>query len=372
MGYLDNASTTKPHNEVLVAMCDEQTFGNPSSVHKFGQNSSMVIKNAREILSKKINCQPEEIIFTSGGTESINTAIFGAVTKLKKRGNHIISSQIEHTATLNTLKELENRGFEVEYLKPTKDGKIDPKSFANAVREDTILASFMMINNEIGSENDIAKLCKIFKEKTKFGLFHTDAVQALCKTKIDVKNLGVDFLSVSGHKIHGPKGVGALYIKKGTNIPPTIFGGNQQYGIRSGTENTHGINGFSKAIEINNIHDDLSHIESLNQYLKVSLERHFSDDIFYYNGKSDTPYIVNFSIKGIKSEVALRVLEQHEIYVSSGSACTKGKLSYVLLAMEIDRKIADGSIRISFSFNNTKEDIDMLIRGLTVCVEMFK
>lgn len=372
MAYLDNASTTKPYDEVCDTIYNtmKENYGNPSSLHKIGRNALDILNDCKKQFKQSIGS--DEIIFTSGGTESINTALFSTCKKLGKRGKHIISTSIEHTATINVLKELESRGFEVTFVPPTKEGNIDVDLFASLVREDTILASVMMVNNEIGSLLPIKELNRVFKEKSKCGLFHVDAVQAFCKVPINVLDLDIDLMSVSAHKINGPKGVGALYVKKGTNLPPFVYGGGQQKDFRSGTENTASIAGFSKAIEINHKKYDHNYIKMLADYLDESLVKHFADDNFCYNGVSDIPYIKNFSIPGIKSEVALRVLENHGTYVSSGSACSKGKISYVLLNMEIDKKIADGSIRVSFSMENTKDDIDLLVRGLTECVNMFK
>ncbi|MFI3227633.1 MAG: cysteine desulfurase family protein [Clostridia bacterium] len=373
MGYLDNSATTKVYKEVADVVYDVMinNYGNPSSLHKIGRDAKEILDNSSKNFAKTINCKPDEVIFTSGGTESINTAAFSTCKKLGKRGKHIVATEIEHSATINVFKELRDRGFEVDFIKPTADGSIDVELFASAIREDTIFASVMMVNNEIGSILPIKELCKVFKEKSKFGLFHVDAVQAFCKIPIDVQALGIDLMSVSGHKIGAPKGVGALYIKKGSNLPPYIYGGGQQREFRSGTENLASIAGFSKAIDINREKYDSKYIEKLANYLDEMLAHHFADNNFCYNGKADIPNIRNFSIPKIKSEVALRVLESHGTYVSSGSACTKGKISYVLLNMGIDKTIADGSIRVSFSMENTKDDIDLLIRGLTQCVNMF-
>ena len=373
MAYLDNASTTKTYDEVASEMMKVLTedFGNPSSLHKMGRDSKKIVDDSKKILAKTINANPDEIIFTSGGTESINTALMSVCKKLDKRGKHIVASEIEHSATINVLKELRDRGFEVDFIKPTKDGNIDVETFKSAIREDTILASFMLVNNEIGSVLPIKELNKALKEKSKFGVFHVDAVQALCKIPIDTRDLGIDLMSFSGHKIGASKGMGALFMKKGTNIPPYIYGGGQQGGFRSGTENTPAIKGFAKALEINKEKYDEEYIQGLADYLDEMLVSHFEDDNFCYNGVSNVPYIKNFSIPKVKSEVALRVLESHGVYVSSGSACSKGKISYVLLNMEINPKIADSSIRVSFSMDNTKDDIDLLIRSLTECVEMF-
>lgn len=374
MAYLDNASTTKP----FVEVCDEvyktlkENYGNPSSLHKLGRNSANEILNSAKVLASEINAKPAEIVFTSGATESINTAIWGTLGKLSKRGKHIITTQIEHSATLNIMHELKLRGYEIEYVIPDENGRISVKEFASRVREDTILASVIMVNNEIGSKIDIKGLCEAFKAKSKCGFFHVDAVQALCKISIDVKELNVDLMSFSAHKIHGPKGVGALYVKEKSNIKPLIYGGGQQSDLRSGTENLAGIVGFKKAIEINQKTYNKQHMIMLCEYLEMLLERYFADDGYVFNGESDTKAIINFAINGVKSEVALRVLESHEVYVSSGSACNKTKLSHVLIAMGIKPEIVDSSIRVSFCMDNTKEDIDMLIRGLTDCVSMFK
>ncbi len=373
MAYLDNASTTKVYKEVadVITQVLLENYGNPSSLHEMGRHAKLVLDNSSKNFAKTINAKPEEIFFTSGGTESINTACFSTCKKLGKRGKHILASEIEHSSTINVLKELRDRGFEVDFIKPTKDGNIDVNSFASAVREDTIFASFMLVNNEIGSVFPIKELNRVFKEKSKFGIFHVDAVQAFCKMPIDVQNLGVDLMSFSGHKIGASKGVGALYIKKGLNLPPYIYGGGQQRDFRSGTENVASIAGFSKAIDITKEKYNEKYIQELADYLHEKLKENFSQYNFCYNGKADIPYIRNFSIPKIKSEVALRILESHNVDVSSGSACSKGKISYVLLNMEVDKVTADSSIRVSFSMDNTKDDIDLLIQGLHQCVKTF-
>ncbi len=374
MVYLDNASTTKPYKEVadVIYEINTEKFGNASSLHILGRTGKKIIDDARKVLATEINAKPSEVIFTSGGTESINTALFSVINKLGKRGKHIISTEIEHTATKNLLKELANRGFEVEFVKPTKEGSIDVETFKNAVREDTILASFMLVNNEIGSIFPVNELVKAFKEKSKIGLIHIDAIQALGKMPVDAKIIDCDLMSFSAHKLGGPKGTGALYVKEGTNLNPVIFGGGQEFGLRSGTENIAGIAGFAKALEIYKNEYDPLHIEKLYNHLDKLLVQYFADDEFRYNGKSDIKSIVNFSIPTIKSEVALRVLESHEVYVSAGSACSKGKVSYVLSALGVERKYAEGALRVSFSMENKTTDIDQLVRALVYVVDMMK
>lgn len=374
MIYLDNASTTKPFLEVCDIVYENMKvgFGNPSSVHKIGRNSLDLILESKKIIAKKISASPSEIIFTSGATESINTAIFGTLGKLAKRGNHIITTEIEHSATLSSMHELKLRGFEIDYIKPDINGHINVMEFEKLVREDTILASIIMVSNEIGSLQNIKKLNEVFKKKTKFGFFHTDAVQGFCKIDINVSDLGIDLMSVSGHKVHGPKGIGALYIRENTNIKPLIFGGSQQSDYRAGTENVSGILGFAKAVEIYDEKCDKTHISSLNAYLKETLVGNFSKYGVQFNGSDDVKNIVNFSIPKIKSEVALRVLESHEIYVSASSACNKGKLSHIVKALGLPNHIVDSALRVSFYTENTTNDIDKLIDALKICVQMFE
>lgn len=374
MIYLDNASTTKTYDLVAKDMLDVliNNFGNPSSLHKVGRDAKKIVDEGKKILAKTINCLDNEIYFTSGGTESINTAIMSVCKKYQKRGKHIIAFANEHSASINILKELIDRGFEVDFIKPNKNGNIDIDEFKKYIRNDTILASFMLVNNEIGSKLPIKEMNSIFKSISKFGVFHVDAVQALCKIDINIKDLDIDLMSFSGHKIGACKGIGALYIKKNLNLPPYIYGGGQQDGMRSGTENTVGIKAFTKAIEINKLEYNKDYIKELANYLDMQLKENFNYVNFCYNGVSDIDYIQNFSIPNIQSEVALRILESYDIYVSAGSACSKGKISYVLLNMDIPKDIANSALRISFNMDNTKDDIDKLINALKICVETFK
>lgn len=366
MHYLDNSATTKVLEQAaqiaMKCMCED--FGNPSSQHSMGNKSAKILKTAREQVAKALCAQPSEVYFTSGGTESINTAIFGTAKKYGKRGKHIISTNIEHSATLKSLKQLESEGFEVTYLNADQNGHIDIEEFKSQIRDDTILFTCMLVNNEIGSVLPVAEMGKILKQKCPNALFHIDAVQGLFRLDITPSKWKCDFLSVSGHKIGATKGIGALYVAKNVKIPPFLHGGNQENGMRSGTEAMPAIASFGVACEIRmqSMKQDITHVEMLAQYLDEQMAEKVPFAV--KNGESDVPHVQNYSIDGCKSEVLLRVLEMNEVYVSAGSACAKGHESHVLKAIGLSAKRMDTAIRISFAPTNTKEDIDALITAI--------
>ena len=341
-------------------MCN--IYGNPSSLHTMGIEAEKELETARSIIAKTIGCECDELFFTSGGTEANNTAILGTVKALKRRGNKIVTSAIEHSSIMESMAYLENEGFQVTYLTPDENGVIPMDKIKEAVDDKTILVSVMMANNEVGSINDIAKIRKIVTAKKSPALIHTDAVQAFGKLNIKVKKLDVDLMTISSHKIHGPKGVGALYIKKGKRILPIHFGGEQEKKIRPGTEALPLIGAFGVAVSELEIDKNYQLVQELNDYAKAKLS---SIDSVTLNSKDNAlPYILNISVKGIRSETMLHHLAQNNVYVSSGSACAKGKPSHVLSAMGVSRDSADSALRISFSKLNTKDDIDALVEHI--------
>jgi len=364
MVYLDNSATTKPCEKAIKYINNAltETWGNPSSLHTLGFEAEMVMTDAREVMAKSISASADEIIFTGSGTEANNTAIMTALAK-KSGGNRIITTAVEHPSVLNTVKRLEKDGFEIIKLDIGKDGKISLSQLEENLNSKTVLVSIMLVNNEIGTIQPVADAVKLIKKEAPRALVHCDAVQAYGKIPINVKKLGVDMLSASGHKIHGPKGIGFLYCKKGTAFPPFITGGGQEKGRRSGTESVPLIAGLKGAVE------DLPDINK--QYEKMAVIRDYAVnkfmefDFISVNSPQDAiPYILNISVPGYRSETLLHFLESKEIYVSSGSACAKGEQSYVLSALGLDKRYSDSALRLSFSRDNKKEDIDLLLSAL--------
>lgn len=365
MHYLDHAATTAvlPEAAAIAYKVMTEQFGNPSSVHKMGIEASGVVETARKHTAAILHAEPSEIIFTSCGTEASNTAIYGTCRR-KGRGNHIITTAIEHAATWNTVKQLEQEGFDVTYLQPDETGHISISDLRDAVRPDTVLFTCMLANNEIGTILPVKEFGKILKKKAPNALFHIDAVQGLARIPIKPKLWNADFISVSGHKIGAPKGIGALYIRKGVHIAPLMLGGGQERGMRSGTEPVPNIAAFGEAcrIRLEQMEENYRKVEALSSQLKEGIARRFPWAV--YNGKNDIPHVINISFPGCKSEVLLRVLEMHEVYVSSGSACAKGKASHVLAAMNLSHTRIDSALRVSLSPSNTAEDIDALLDAL--------
>lgn len=365
--YLDHAATTPIAPEVYEEMKLYLTkyYGNPSSVYSTGQEAAHVVSKAREKVANIINAEVNEIIFTSGGTESDNTAIKGTALALKDKGRHIITSTIEHPAVLHTCEQLERHfGFDITYLDTDKQGFVNPEDIRKAIRKDTILVSIMMANNEIGTIQDIKKIAEIVKEKNIY--FHTDAVQALGQIPIDVKELGVDLLSISSHKVYGPKGIGALYVRKGVKILPLLSGGAQERKRRGGTENVAGIIGFGKALELagDNLEERAAYLRKLRDRLINGIEENIDKVIL--NGPRDErrlPNNVHFCFRYVEGEAILLNLDMLGIAGSSGSACSSGSLdpSHVLLSIGHSHEIAHGSLRLSLGLGNTVEDIDFVI-----------
>ncbi len=365
MHYLDHSATTfvlKEAAEAAVRVMTEQ-FGNPSSVHKMGIEASGILEAARANAAAILGASPSEITFTSCGTESINTAIFGAAHR-RGRGKHIITTAIEHSATLNACKRLEQEGFEVTYLEADETGHVRLSDLREALRPDTILLTCMLVNNEVGTVLPVKEFGNLLKKKCPHALFHIDAVQGLARMPIKPKLWNADFISVSGHKIGAPKGIGALYIKKGVHIAPLLYGGGQERGMRPGTEALPNIAAFGTACQLRmeQLNDNAAKVQELADYLDAQIAERFPWAV--QNGTPDVPYVRNYSFPGCKSEVLLRVLEMHEIYVSSGSACNKGRASHVLAAMKIPHENIQSALRISFSPSNTAEDIDALLNAV--------
>ena len=373
--YLDNSSTTRPYREVVDAMADTMynNFGNPSSLHRRGIEAEKLIKSARIALAEAIKADPEEIFFTSGGTEADNLALRGAAAA--NRGRHIISTQVEHPAVLNTLESLKNSGFIIEYAPVNKNGEVDIERYKRLIRNDTILVTAMLVNNETGTIQPVEEMCRILKSVNPNAVFHIDAVQALGKIPFTVSSTGADMISLSSHKIHGPKGVGALYVRRGTRISPILFGGGQQGNLRPGTENVHGIYGFGIATEMatKDLYTKMTKVRALRNRLRDGIIREISD-ISVNTPENSAPHILNVSFRGTRSEVLLHTLENDGIYVSSGSACSSHKKgpSYVMTAIGLDSQLIDGTLRFSLSEFNTEEEIDYVLDRLKMAVSSLR
>lgn len=374
--YLDNAATTKIDSSVLSDMvdCYKNQFGNASSIYKIGRDARACVENSREVIAKILNAKPEEIYFTSGGSEADNMAVKGIAHAYKNKGKHIITSKIEHPAVLETCKALEKEGFSVTYLNVDSNGIVDLEELKSAIRPDTILISIMFANNEIGTIEPIKEIGKVAKEHNV--IFHTDAVQAVGTLKIDVKDLNIDAMSLSGHKFYGPKGIGALYLRQGIIIDKLICGGHQEKNRRAGTENVPAMVGMAKAMEL--AYADLEENEKRIKELRDYYEESIIEKIPYIklNGDKNNrlPGTSNISFRFIEGEGLLLNLDLKGICASSGSACTSGSLdpSHVLLAIGLSHEVAHGSLRISIGRNNTKDEIDYLIDSLVEIVERLR
>ncbi len=372
--YFDNAATTKPCPEAIAAMVNAlgEDYGNPSSGYELGRRAGAVLRDSREAVARAMGAKSEEIFFTSGGTEGDNWAIRASAHLMRHRGKHIITGETEHDAVRATMKHLEDEGWEVTYLKPDGDGRITSDAVSGALREDTVLVSLMLVNNEIGSVNPISEISAAVKAAGCPAIIHTDAVQGFLKIPFTPSKLGVDLVTVSSHKIHGPKGSGALYIRKGQRLPQLLFGGGQENGIRPGTEAMPAISGFAAAAKVGKEHfkENVEIMSSVKEHTLDRLRAAIPGIITI--GKSESPHIVNISLPGYRSEVLMNYLDAQGIAVSKSSACKKGGRSHVLEAMRLPSEVIDGAIRLSFSRYSTLEEGDYFAEKLSEAVSMLK
>ncbi len=372
--YFDNASTTRVRQEVADLMMTVMTedYGNPSSSHAMGRKAKAVLDLSRKCLAGALGADANEIYFTSGGTEADNWAILGGAESCVRRGRHIIVAQIEHDAIRKPASILESKGWEVTYLAPDKTGHITVESFASALREDTVLASVMLVNNETGAINPIEEMTREIKQRNLSTLFHTDAVQGFMKVPFTVKSLGADMISMSAHKIHGPKGIGALYIRKGIKLPPLLFGGGQERGMRSGTEALPSIAAFCEAVRLAALERESTSaaVREVHDFTVSQLRDKLPEAVILSGGSSGySPYILSLSLAGFKSEVLMNYLEAEGISVAKSSACKKGARSHVLEAMKLPNDIIDGALRVSFSRYSTKEEAAYFVDRLTAAAQ---
>ena len=377
--YLDNSATTMCYPDVaeLTNTIMTQDYGNPSSMHHKGLVAERYVRSATEKIAVTLRADSSEILFTSGGTESDNLALIGVARANVRMGRHLITTGIEHPAILETMKYLESEGFEVTFLPVDENGIVRLEDLENAIRSDTILVSMMYVNNEIGAVEPIAEAGALIKRVNPRTIFHVDAVQGYGKFRICPKNMGIDLMSVSGHKIHGPKGVGFLYIRSGAKISPILYGGGQQKGMRSGTENVPGIAGLARAAE--EIYSDFdkenARMRDLKNYFVHALSEKLED--IRFNGKTNeesAPHIISVSIRGVRAEVLLHALEDKEIYVSAGSACASNRphVSETLKAIHLENELLESTLRLSMSVFTTKEQMDYTIQALCDIVPMLR
>ncbi len=368
--YFDNSATTKVFDCVkdIVVKTMIEDYGNAASKHTKGVKAEQYIKEARAIIAKTLKVQEKEIVFTSGGSESNNMALIGAAMANRRRGNHIISSNVEHSSVYNTLGVLQEQGFEITYLPVNHQGHIDLEQLKDSLRSETILVSVMYVNNEVGSVEPVEEISKIIKKTYPDILFHVDAIQAYGKYEIRPKRQGIDLLSVSGHKFHGPKGTGFLYINEKAKVKPLIYGGGQQKGMRSGTENVPGVAGMGAAAkEIYERHrEKVDSLYGLKDYFMKRLEEIDGCVINSQPGRESAPQIVSVSFQGVRSEVLLHALEEREIYVSSGSACSSNHpgVSGTLKGIGVKQELLDATLRFSFGMFNKSEEIDYAVQVL--------
>lgn len=363
--YLDNSATTQVLPSVaqkaMEMMVEE--FGNPSSLHTKGFRARKLLEEARGLVADRLGAQPEEITFTSGGTESNNLALFGAAQARCRLGNKIVTTAAEHDSVLNPCHALEKQGFEVVYLKPDATGRLPEDALMDAIDEKTILVSVMLVNNETGAIFPVQAAGRAIRRKKAPALLHVDAVQGFGKLPFTVKKLGVDLLTLSGHKIHGPKGIGALYVKKGVRILPQALGGGQERGMRSGTESVPLICALGEAVrQLPQPEEALSQVRKLNALLREKLEQ--LPGVVIHSPEDGLPYVLNFSAGRVRGETMLHFLAERGVYVSSGSACGKAKPSHVLESMGLPKEQVESALRVSFSRFSTQEDVDALVEGL--------
>ncbi|MGF7186566.1 cysteine desulfurase [Desulfitispora alkaliphila] len=365
--YFDNSATSPVDPEVVkvITKCYQEDFGNPSSLHKMGLKAERLVEQSRKLVARQINCNPQEIVFTSGGTESNNIAIKGAAFAKAKRGKHIITTKVEHSSVLAPIEQLVEQGYSVTYVSVDQNGLVNLDELKNAIRPDTTLISVMFVNNELGTIQPIAEIGEIVANSENKPLLHVDAVQAMGKMRINLGELPVDLLSFSGHKFHGPKGIGGLYVRKGLKIQSQIVGGGQEGDYRAGTENVPGIVGMAKALEISagNL-DKAEEVGKLRQRMIDIIDGELTDITINSNSQNSIPFILNISFPGVKGEVLLHYLEGEGIYVSTGSACSSRSrsVSHVLSAIGLNDEEMEGAIRFSFSHYNTLEQAEKAAR----------
>ena len=374
--YFDNSATTRPTEKSVEAMINAVTdnYGNPSSLHEIGDRANRLLEESRKTVADFMRCKPGEVYFTASGTESNNMALFGAAMAMRGKGRKIVSTDLEHPSVTEPLNQLEQQGFQVVRLSADPEtGSISEKALFDAIDENTVLVSMMLVNNETGSIQPVSSIRKAIRRKKSPALIHCDAVQAFGKIPVGLKELGVDLISVSSHKVHGPKGCGVLCVKDGVRIKPLILGGGQEQGLRSGTQAVPAIAGFAAAVkELDSIDENLKYVSELRNRFVNGLKNSSKSDAFYFNSKDEAlPYIVNLSVKGVPSEVMRNQLSEHNIYVSTGSACSKGHRSPVLTSLNLPSEIIDSALRFSFSRFNTEEEIDYAVRCLEESVDRF-
>ncbi len=366
MIYLDNSATTKPCAAALEAMTNALTtqWGNPSALYDFGLDAARALRTARGQVAAAMGAEPGRVFFTSGGTEADNWAVFSSAKKLGKRGKHIITTAVEHHAILNCMKELEAQGYAVTYLQPDGEGRISLDALSQALTKDTILVSVMMVNNETGAAMPIAQMAKLVHRVCPEAIFHTDAVQGFLKVPFQAKSLGADLISVSSHKIHGPKGAGALYISpRLKSFPALLLGGGQEGGFRSGTEGTPAIFGFAAACAVGQatFREDIAQEKALLDRLVTEIS---ALDGLYINGCHEAPHILSLSVPGVPTQNTINILQDKGICVSAGSACAKGHRSHVLTAMNLSPERMDGSFRVSLCRDTTWAELEVLLDTL--------
>ena len=364
--YFDNAASTVVCEEAPEAMLRvmREDYGNPSSMHEQGRRAFRAIEQARKSIADALGAKTKNVLFTSGGTEANNLAVLGTADRLSHRGKHIITSAIEHSAVLEPIKKLETSGFEVSYLMPDENGRITPDSFAAALRDDTVFASVMLVNNEVGTLNPVKDYSDEIKRRNLGTLLHTDAVQGLCKIPFSVSSLGADLIAVSSHKLHGPKGVGALYFSDRVKLSPLLLGGQHESGKRAGTEALPAAVGFGKAVKLgmSDFSDTFARVKELREYAVRSIKSTLTDAVIIGDGSS--PFLLCLSLPGFKGEVLMNYLDGEGIYVSRGTACKKGARSRVLEAMKLHNEVIDGALRVSFSRYSTKGEVERFVEVL--------
>lgn len=369
--YFDNAATTRVRHEAAERMCRvmEECYGNPSSTHEMGRQAKKELDLAREQVAGAIGAKPEDVYFTSGGSEADNWAIAGLEKLTFRRGKHVITTAVEHDAVRRPMERLADQGWEITWLKPDGDGRIAAEDFENALRPDTVFASVMLVNNETGAVNPVGEMAAAIRRRKTGTILHTDAVQGLCKVPINVRKLGADLISLSSHKICGPKGCGALYISSGVKLPPLILGGGQEKGRRAGTEAMPAIAGFAEAVRLGmaEMDETTERMRRLRDWLAEAVPAQIPGAVII--GKGDAPHILSLSLPGYRSEVLMNCLEQDGISVSKSSACKKGGRSHVLEAMGLPDRVIDGALRISFSRYSTQEEAAYFLQRLQAAAE---